>query len=242
MFVLCRTKLQDPLVLFEPKSLRMVLQEWLSQLEKTFDMKDFSGISDTGNLSMTPNQDVLLLDDSKKGILDEDSEKEKRNSLGNEETVDPTACESVNSVREPLDDFFRVCSPCCIANSLQKDLAELTTLCLELNVLNSEIRSTDGDVDHTLQQCSPEILACQFLKKYFFLLDLKRAKESIKLCYTNSPCVWDTFIEGLKGNNQIALPKIKLVWSILTCLSINKNEVENHLCLTSILFSTQFNF
>ncbi|XP_007104966.1 BLOC-2 complex member HPS5 isoform X1 [Physeter macrocephalus] len=193
------TKLQDPLVLFEPQSLRMVLQEWLSQLEKTFAMKDFSGISDTDNSSMESNQGMLLLDESKKGILDEEDEKEKRDSLGNEETVDQAACESVNSLRESLDDdIFQVCSPCSIADSLQKDLAEVTTLCLELNVLNSEIKSASRHVDHTLQQCSPEILACQFLKKYFFLLDLKRAKESIKLSYTNSPCVWDTFIEGLK--------------------------------------------
>ncbi|TKC39632.1 hypothetical protein EI555_007987, partial [Monodon monoceros] len=193
------TKLQDPLVLFEPQSLKMVLQEWLSQLEKTFAMKDFSGISDTGNSSMESNQGMLLLDESKKGILDEEDEKEKRDSLGNEETVDQAACDSVNSLRESLDDdIFQVCSPCSIPGSLQKDLAEVTTLCLELNVLNSEIKSASRHVDHTLQQCSPEILACRFLKKYFFLLDLKRAKESIKLSYTNSPCVWDTFIEGLK--------------------------------------------
>uniref|UniRef100_A0A9L0SH56 Hermansky-Pudlak syndrome 5 protein homolog n=1 Tax=Equus caballus TaxID=9796 RepID=A0A9L0SH56_HORSE len=192
------TKLEDPLVLFEPKSLRMVLQQWLSQLEKAFAIKDFSGISDAGNSSMTSNQDVLLLDESKKGILDEDNEKEKTASLSNEETVDQTVCDSVNNLREPLDDLFQVCSPCSIANDLQKDLAELTTLCLELNVLNSEMKSTSGHADHTLQQCSPETLACQFLKKYFFLLDLTRAKESIKLSYTDSPCVWDTFIEGLK--------------------------------------------
>uniref|UniRef100_A0A8D2CM88 Hermansky-Pudlak syndrome 5 protein homolog n=1 Tax=Sciurus vulgaris TaxID=55149 RepID=A0A8D2CM88_SCIVU len=192
------TKLLDPLVLFEPKSLRMVLQEWLSQLEKTFAMKNFSGISDTGNSSMKLNQNVLLLNESKKGILDEDNEKKKRDSLDNEETVDQTTCESVSSLRKPLDDLFRVCSPCTIANSLRKDLAELTTLCLELNVLNSAIKSTGEPVDHTLQRCSPEILACQFLKKYFFLLDLKRAKESIKLSYSNNPCVWGTFIEGLK--------------------------------------------
>ncbi|XP_028012566.2 BLOC-2 complex member HPS5 isoform X1 [Eptesicus fuscus] len=192
------TKLQDPLVLFEPKSLRMVLQEWLSQLEKTFAMKDFSGISGTCNSSTTSNEDVLLFDESKNGILVEDNGKEERDSSGNEETVDHTACESVNSLREPLDDLFRVCSPCSIANGLRKDLAELTTLCLELNVLNSEIKSTSGHADHSLQQCSSEILACQFLKKYFFLLDLKRAKESIKLTYANHHCVWDTFIEGLK--------------------------------------------
>ena len=212
--------------MFEPQSLRMVLQEWLSQLEKTFATKDFSGISDTGNSSMESNQGMLLLDESKKGILDEEDEKERRDSSGNEETVDQAACESVNSLRESLDDdIFQVCSPCSIADSLQKDLAEMTTLCLELNVLNSEIKSASRHVDLTLQQCSPEILACQFLKKYFFLLDLKRAKESIKLSYTNSPCVWDTFIEGLKGNNQIALPKIEVYIkdsSILAFLSLKK--------------------
>ncbi|XP_077617230.1 BLOC-2 complex member HPS5 isoform X2 [Crocuta crocuta] len=192
------TKLQDPLVLFEPTSLRTVLQEWLSQLEKTFAMKDFSDISDTGNSSVASNQDVLLFDESKKGVLDEDNEKEKSDSLGNEETVDQTVCESASSLKEPLDDLFQVCSPCSIANGLQKDLAELATLCLELNVLNSETKNASGHVDHALQQYSPEVLACQFIKKYFFVLDLKRAKESIKLSYANSPCVWDTFIEGLK--------------------------------------------
>ncbi|XP_036896240.1 Hermansky-Pudlak syndrome 5 protein isoform X2 [Sturnira hondurensis] len=192
------TKLQDPLVLFEPESLRTVLREWLPQLEKTFPTQEFSDVSDTGNSSMTLNEDVVLFDESKNGILDENNEKEKGDSLGNEETIAGVAREPVNSLREPLDGLFRVCSPCGIAGGLQKDLAELTTLCLELNVLNSETESTNGHLDNSLQQCSPEILACQFLKKYFFLLDLKRAKESIKLSYTNTPCVWDTFIEGLK--------------------------------------------
>ena len=198
--------------MFEPKSLRMVLQEWLSQLEKTFAMKDFSGVSDTDNTNVNSNQDMLLLDESKKGILDEEYEEEKRDSLGHEESVDQTACESANSLREPLvDDLFQVCSPCLIPDGLQKELAELITLCLELSVLNSEIKSASEHVDHTLQQSSSEILACQFLKKYFFLLDLKRAKESIKLSYANSPCVWDTFIEGLKGIIRLPYQRLKLV-------------------------------
>ncbi|XP_012889570.1 PREDICTED: Hermansky-Pudlak syndrome 5 protein-like [Dipodomys ordii] len=192
------TKLQEPLVLFEPKTLRMVLRDWLSHLEKTFAVKDFAGISDTGNLLVESNQSMLLLCESQKGRIDEDNEEEKRECLGVEETVGQIACESVSSLKEPLDDIFRICSPCAIPNSLQKDLAELITLCLELSVLSSTVKSPDECVEHILQQCSPEVLACQFLKKYFFLLDLKRAKESIKLSYTNSPCVWNTFIEGLK--------------------------------------------
>lgn len=192
------TKLLDPLVLFEPKSLRMVLQEWLPQLEKTFAMEDFAGISSTSNLPVKSDLDVHLHNESEKRILDEESEKERTVSLGLEETGGKTACGSVRSLREPLGSSFRVRSPYTIANSLQKDLVELTMLCLELNVLTSAVESIGGPVDSAPQQLSPETLASQFLKKYFFLLDLKRAKDSIKLSYTNSPCVWDTFIEGLK--------------------------------------------
>lgn len=214
--ILYRTKLLDPLVLFEPKSLRTVLSEWLSQLEKTFSLKDFTGISSTSSLPVELNLDVHLLSESEERVLDEDNEEGKRNSLGIEETGGHIACEPVSSLSEPLGDVFRVYSPFTIANSLQKDLTELTTLCLELNVLNSIVESLGGHVDCTLQQLSPEILACRFLKKYFFLLDLKRARESIKLSYTNSPCVWDTFVEGLKGNYWVPLSDIEVfyIWGL----------------------------
>ncbi|KAL1769589.1 Hermansky-Pudlak syndrome 5 protein [Sigmodon hispidus] len=191
------TKLLDPLVLFEPKSLRTVLRKWLSQLEKTFALKDLAGISSTNSLPVKLNLDVHLSKSEEK-VLDEDSEEEKRNSCSTEETGGHIACESVRSLSEPLGELFRICSPYTIANGLQKDLVELTTLCLELNVLTCVVDSIGGHVDHALQQLSPQILACRFLKKYFFLLNLKRAKESIKLSYANSPCVWDTFVEGLK--------------------------------------------
>ncbi|KAL6038056.1 hypothetical protein STEG23_031088 [Scotinomys teguina] len=192
------TKLLDPLVLFEPNSLRTVLREWLSQLEKSFALKDFTGMSSTSSPPMESNLDAHVLTASEDRVLGEDSEEEKGNSLGAEEAGGHMAYESVRSLSEPLGHLFRVCSPYTIANSLQKDLVELTTLCLELNVLTSVVESMGGHVDGTLQQLSPEILACHFLKKYFFLLDLKRARESIKLSYTNNPCVWDTFVEGLK--------------------------------------------
>lgn len=191
------TKLLDPLVLFEPKVLRMVLHEWLSQLEKTFAMKDFTGISNTSSPTVKSNLGAHLLGETEKRVLDEESGEERRVSLDTEETGGQITCDPVSSLSEPSADRFRVCSPYTIANSLQKDLAELTTLCLELNVLTSAMESVGGHVDPASQQLSPEILACHFLKKYFFLLDLKRAKESIKLTY-NSPCVWDTFVEGLK--------------------------------------------
>ena len=212
--VLHRTKLLDPLVLFEPKSLRTVLQKWLSQLEKTFALNGSADISSSSSLPVKLSLDVHLLSESEERGLDEDSEEEKRNSLGVEETGGHTACESVSSLSEPLGDIFRVYSPYTISNSLQKDLAELTALCLELGVLTSVVDSTGGHVDCALQQLSPEVLACRFLKKNFFLLDLKRARESIKLSYTNSPCVWDTFVEGLKGNSQMSLPLVEVFYNV----------------------------
>ncbi|XP_058519256.1 BLOC-2 complex member HPS5 isoform X2 [Ochotona princeps] len=193
------SQLQDPLVLFEPKSLGVVLQEWLSELENTFATKDFSGVADAGNSSVTLNQDVPQPTESEKRVLDEDNAEEQGDSFGHEEAAAQVECESVHHLEEPQDGLFQVHAPCSIPHTLQQDLAELTTLCLELNVLNSRLRSPSGPEDRNLWQCSPEhSLACHFLKKYFFLLDLKRAKESIKLSYANTPCVWDTFITGLK--------------------------------------------
>lgn len=192
------TKLLDPLVLFEPQSLRVVLQEWLSHLERTFAAVDSPGTSDAGSSPVKVNQEVPLPGESEARALHEDNEGEERDSSNNEETIDPVECDSISSPREPSGDLFQVCPPCTISASLQKDLAELTSLCLELGVLNPTVGSAVGHVDHTWQQSPPEALACQFLKKYFFLLDLKRVKESIKLSHPSSPCVWETFIDGLK--------------------------------------------
>lgn len=240
------TKLQDPLILFEPMSLKMVLQKWLSQLEKSFPMKDFSGISHTDSSSMQQKKDVLLLDESKHGELDEDnvigkkntlsseetvaqttseSEKEKKDPAGNEDAVNQTTNKSEDSVSKSLDDLFQIFSPCIIENSLQKELAELTTLCLELNILKSEIKSTSDHVDGTLQQCFSELLPCQFLKKYFFLLDLKRTKESIKLSYPNSPGVWNTFMEGLEEMAHSSSTYMKMEGDLPTLIKLLEDSV-----------------
>ncbi|XP_023575101.1 Hermansky-Pudlak syndrome 5 protein [Octodon degus] len=192
------TKLLDPLVLFEPQSLRVVLQEWLSHLERTFAAMDSPGTSDTGNSPAELPQDVPLPDELETRMSCENNEGEKRDSLSNEEASDPVECESASSPGEPSDALFQVSPPCTISASLQKDLAELTSLCLELGVLNPTAGNAVGHAAHTSPQSPPEVQACQFLKKYFFLLDLKRAKESIKLSYPSSPCVWETFLEGLK--------------------------------------------
>ncbi|XP_007497072.1 BLOC-2 complex member HPS5 isoform X4 [Monodelphis domestica] len=51
-------KLQDPLVLFQPTSLRLVLQEWLLHLEETFAMKDLLNISENASLHTKTDQDM----------------------------------------------------------------------------------------------------------------------------------------------------------------------------------------
>ncbi|XP_074128643.1 BLOC-2 complex member HPS5 isoform X1 [Sminthopsis crassicaudata] len=187
-------KLQDPQVLFQPTSLRLVLQEWLLHLEKTFAMKDDLIISETVNSNVKTNQDMTLLDESKKEILEASIGQEQNNCSDSENSVGTITNEPVNFSREMSDDLFRIHVPCFIENSLQKDLAELTTLCLELGVFSSNVTCVNMDQD--IQQTW--IPACQFIKKYFFLLDLERVKHCAKIRYSDDPRVWDTYVEGLK--------------------------------------------
>ncbi|XP_036618620.1 Hermansky-Pudlak syndrome 5 protein [Trichosurus vulpecula] len=189
-------KLQSPQVLFQPTSLRLVLQEWLLHLEKTFAMKDFSRISETLNSHAKTDQDMPLLDESKKEILEANIGQEQNSCSDSENSVGKITNEPVNFLRETSDDLFRIHAPCFIENSLQKNLAELTTLCLELTVFSSNVTCVNMDQD--LQQTIPWIPACQFIKKYFFLLDLERVKQCAKIQYSDSPMVWDTYVEGLK--------------------------------------------
>ncbi|XP_043826730.1 Hermansky-Pudlak syndrome 5 protein isoform X2 [Dromiciops gliroides] len=189
-------KLQDPQVLFQPTSLRLVLQEWLLHLEKTFAMKDLSSDSETVCSHAKTDQDIPLLDESKKEILEADVVQEQNSCSDSENSVVKIIPEPVNFLRETSDDLFQVHAPCFIENSLQKHLTELTTLCLELSVFSSNV--TCVNIDQDVQQIIPWIPACQFIKKYFFLLDLERVKQCAKSRYSDSPRVWDTYVEGLK--------------------------------------------
>ncbi|XP_027702592.1 Hermansky-Pudlak syndrome 5 protein isoform X1 [Vombatus ursinus] len=189
-------KLQDPQVLFQPTSLRLVLQEWLLHLEKAFAMEDLSSISEAVSPHAKTDQDMPLLDESKKEILEANIGQEQNSCSEGENSVGRITNEPVNSLRETSDDLFRIHAPCSIENSLQKNLAELTTLCLELNVFSSNVTCVNMDQD--LQQTISGIPACQFIKKYFFLLDLERVKQCVKIRYSDSPRVWDTYVEGLK--------------------------------------------
>ncbi|XP_007497070.1 BLOC-2 complex member HPS5 isoform X1 [Monodelphis domestica] len=190
-------KLQDPLVLFQPTSLRLVLQEWLLHLEETFAMKDLLNISENASLHTKTDQDMPgLLGESKKENLEANIGQEQRNCSDNENSVGKITHKLGNSLRESSDDLFRVHVPYFIENGFQKDLAQLTTLCLELCVFSSNV--TCVDVNQDLQQTIHWIPVCQFIKKYFFLLDLERVKQCAKIRYSDSPRVWDTYVEGLK--------------------------------------------
>ncbi|XP_074086262.1 BLOC-2 complex member HPS5 isoform X2 [Macrotis lagotis] len=188
-------KLQDPQILFHPTSLRLVLQEWLLHLEKTFAKKDLSSISEIVNSHTKTDQDMPLLDESKEQILEANIGQEQSSCSDSENSVGKIANEPVNFLREAADDLFQIHGPCFIESSLQKDLAELTTLCLELGVFSS---IPCVNMDQELQQTITWIPACQFIKKYFFLLDLERVKQCAKNRYSDIPRVWDTYVEGLK--------------------------------------------
>uniref|UniRef100_A0A674KGJ3 Hermansky-Pudlak syndrome 5 protein homolog n=1 Tax=Terrapene triunguis TaxID=2587831 RepID=A0A674KGJ3_9SAUR len=167
-------KLQDPLVLLEPQCLRGVLQEWFLYLEETFGFKEPSFSDDC--LSIKKDKNVLAEEQSE--VLEENIEPDQHNGAS--------------------DHVFQVYPPCLIARDIQKDLVELTTLCFELNVFPCENGNAKESAEQDLQLTVSWVLACRFIKDYFFLLDLKRLKRCITINYTSSPSVWETYIEGLK--------------------------------------------
>lgn len=93
----------------------------------------------------------------------------------------PSVCSRVEE-----DFVFRVRAPCFIEEPLHRDLSQLAIMCLEYNVFASEA-CLGGNPS-----------ACRFIRKYLFLLDLKRLKRCLALIYSDVPSLWDTYIEGLK--------------------------------------------
>eukprot|EP00062_Callorhinchus_milii_P003516 gi/632940921/ref/XP_007885591.1/ PREDICTED: Hermansky-Pudlak syndrome 5 protein [Callorhinchus milii] len=78
---------------------------------------------------------------------------------------------------------------------LFKELVELSTLCFELGVFDTEREEPFTGPDRTLH-------ACLFIRNYFFLLDLGRVKRYISTCYAHAPLVWHTFILALRELTQ----------------------------------------
>ncbi|PIO22440.1 hypothetical protein AB205_0076780, partial [Aquarana catesbeiana] len=114
----------------------------------------------------------------------------------------PSVCSRVEE-----DFVFRVRAPCFIEEPLHRDLSQLAIMCLEYNVFASEA-CLDGNPS-----------ACRFIRKYLFLLDLKRLKRCLALIYSDVPSLWDTYIEGLKdlagpGPLVLAIEKEDLVSAV----------------------------
>lgn len=78
-------------------------------------------------------------------------------------------------------DPMRVTPPCELHPELHRDLTELATLCLELGCFHG-----DG--------ATP----CRFLHRFFFLLDLERARRSCLMRYRDCPAVWGAYTAGLR--------------------------------------------
>ncbi|NWQ72426.1 HPS5 protein, partial [Neopipo cinnamomea] len=201
-------KLQDPQVLLEPQCMRRVLQEWLVYLEEKFSSKDHSALSSEKskavcaeeqravveeNLQLGP-ADGDLVDKEQSSIFKGCIEKENTDETG----VGKTMCENSTDLRGPLDCGFQVSPPCVLETDVQKDLLDLTTLCFELHVFPCGSGDAEEGSDGSLPLAAPWTLACRFMRRYFFLLDLKRVKQCIITTYATSPNVWETYIAGLK--------------------------------------------
>ncbi|NXP21888.1 HPS5 protein, partial [Scytalopus superciliaris] len=200
-------KLQDPLVLLEPQSMRRVLQEWLFYLEEKFSSEEHSALSAKKNKALCAEEqraaleENLLLDPPDGDLADKEQSStlegctEKENT--DETCVSRTICKNSTDLRESLDCGFQVSPPCVIEPDVQKDLVELTTLCFELRVFCGSGDAEESS-EGSLPLAAPWTWACRFMQNYFFLLDLKRVKQCIITTYATSPGVWETYIAGLK--------------------------------------------
>ncbi|KAM7164126.1 BLOC-2 complex member HPS5 isoform 3-T3 [Macrochelys suwanniensis] len=205
-------KMQDPLILLEPQCLRGVLQEWCLYLEETFGFKEPSFSDDC--LSIKKDKNVLAEEQSE--VLEENIELDQHSEdhvgkgqtdalqgiTGQDQATEAhfgtEVCENDANSKGAPDHVFQVYPPCLITRDILKDLVELTTLCFELNVFSCENGNAEESAEQDLQLTMSWVLACRFIKDYFFLLDLKRLRRCITINYTGSPSVWETYIEGLK--------------------------------------------
>ncbi|XP_053305079.1 BLOC-2 complex member HPS5 [Spea bombifrons] len=173
-------KLQDSQVLFSPEALRNVLQGWLPYLEKTF--KTEGHLCDQRPCDAPPE----TCPPSTEAVGESDPLVRPDTETG--EGI-PDAPRRTEQEEKPS---FCVRAPRALEERLQRDLSRLAMLCLEFKVFPGEKDRLDPD------SSGVNTLACQFIKTYFFLLDLKRLKRCIVFNYGDCPIVWDTYMEGLK--------------------------------------------
>ncbi|XP_051660343.1 BLOC-2 complex member HPS5 isoform X2 [Manacus candei] len=201
-------KLQDPQILLEPQCMRRVLQEWLVYLEEKFSSKDHSPLSSKKSKAVCAEEQRAVVEENLRlGPADGDPVDKEQSSVvegciekGNtdETCVSKTMCENSTDLRGPLDCGFQVSPLCVLEPDVQKDLVDLTTLCFELRVFPWGSGDAEEGSDGSLPLAAVWTLACRFMRRYFFLLDLKRVKQCIITTYATSPNVWETYIAGLK--------------------------------------------
>ncbi|XP_048342877.1 Hermansky-Pudlak syndrome 5 protein isoform X2 [Sphaerodactylus townsendi] len=216
------TRLQDPLILLEPQCLMEVLLNWIPFLEDAFGIK-VPSISE-GNSYKTDEElpsypevhhvfeenmgtDSYLIEDNQRPVLrtinENDAVNNKQGSTSDGNTREESrSSNQIDRMLYKKDDrqetassqSFQIYSPCFVVQDMKRDLVELTTLCFELKVyehihINNE---------QHMQPDTSCTLACQFIKDYFFLLDLERLKQCIIISHSNHPKIWETYVEGLK--------------------------------------------
>ncbi|XP_062973260.1 BLOC-2 complex member HPS5 isoform X2 [Elgaria multicarinata webbii] len=215
------TRLQDPLVLLQPQCLRAVLLDWIPFLEEAFQFNAAS-ILDEGlsqicremplhpeeqevfEENVEPDHHNELVDKEERTVLRTNCENDVNKEQGGtveENTrssstsqVDKILCNQTARSEIDLNQSIQIYPPCFIAQNIQKDLVELTTLCFESNVyMHSQINA-----DQCVQSEAFCASACRFMKDYFFLLDLERLKKYILTCHSSHAKVWETYMEGLK--------------------------------------------
>lgn len=204
------------MVLLEPQSLREALLDWIPFLEEAFASKVTSISEDDSSKrgrESPEEQKVLdenwemdqcneLMDKEQSPVLRTNTNQERRNilnedpreELSSNKPIDNTLCKTKAETETVFSQSFRTYPPFFIAQDLQKDLTELTTLCFELSIYQP--LQVNGKQCVQLEAS----LACRFIKDYFFLLNLERLKQYIVTCYNDYPSVWETYVKGLKGN------------------------------------------
>ncbi|XP_026562304.1 Hermansky-Pudlak syndrome 5 protein isoform X2 [Pseudonaja textilis] len=213
------SKLQDPLVLLQPQSLKAILLDWIPFLEETCGLKATVILNNEiteGNKEMpfqaedkTFQENVLKHNEPKNievnTVLGINGESENPNTI-QEETWEENTNSVINYYADNVlheqslrtetifNQHYQINPPFLIAQNIKKDLTELTTLCFELNVYeSSQVNNEPGVLPDG--SCA---LASKFIRDYFFLLDLERLKRCIITCHNNHSEVWDVYMEGLK--------------------------------------------
>lgn len=190
--------LQDPVALFEPEKARKILEEWLPHLEKMLCQQETLHHSRSSpKLDIDLHRAHLANDDE--GMTLAHNERKECSDTVHPEEEEQVLKIQVLPPKKTLPHCFHVKPPCTLPEHILKDLMVLMTLCLELKVFGGINEWSGENAD---QDLPASCLICQFMKTYFFLLDLTRLKQYILFNYSSNPNVWETYIQGLKELTQ----------------------------------------